>query len=55
MTRRFKSVRIPLVVAVVAVVTEKALALLPGPFEFSFVTGFLNNVFLWPFSLGGCF
>jgi hypothetical protein len=43
-----------LAAVVVLAATEKLFAQLPGPFEFSFATGFLNNVFLLPFRLGGC-
>ncbi len=37
----------------IGLVADCAMAL-AGPLEFSFATGFRNNVFLLPFRLGGC-
>lgn len=40
-------------VMAVCLTADFAMAL-AGPLEFSFATGFLNNVFLLPFRLFGC-
>ena len=54
MKRRSRLTRLLLMFVVLSVTANAALAALPGPFEFSFASNLLNNVFLLPFQLGGC-
>ena len=54
MTTR-RSLKIFAVVGFVGVLTDAALAdILPSPFNFSFFTPGLTELFLWPLSLAGC-
>ena len=50
-----RSLRIVAVGAFVCILADVALAdILPSPFDFSFFTPGLTNLFLLPFSLAGC-
>ena len=44
-----------LVMLIVGTVAHVAMADLLSPFSFSFANGFMNNLFLFPFRMGGCF
>ncbi len=53
MTRMFT--KLALAVVLIGVMADVALAsVLPGPFEFSFFTSALPELFLLPFALAGC-
>ena len=54
MKRRSNLSKLLLMFAAYSLAANAVLASLPGPFEFSFASDLLNNVFLAPFSLGGC-
>ncbi|MCP4590935.1 MAG: hypothetical protein GY842_09325 [bacterium] len=49
-----KPIKLLLTMFIVGALANVALADLLDPFSFSFFNGFLNNVFLLPFNLGGC-
>ena len=52
---RMKWLKLVTVVASVCILADVALAgFLPSPFDFSFFTPGLTNLFLLPFSLAGC-
>ncbi|NOX57753.1 MAG: hypothetical protein GXP29_02715 [Planctomycetes bacterium] len=51
--KRNRLIQTFVVLFALCVTTDCALAI-AGPLEFSFATGFFNNIFLLPFRLAGC-
>jgi hypothetical protein len=54
MKRTSKLLKTFFMLGAITLAADKAMAFLPGPFEFGFANGFLNSLFLLPFTVGGC-